>query len=153
VNEKVTSDAVHQGHENWKNDSILKKLLSVQRDIRNIIAEYKIDSGSITAMAHQARKQISNAEVRADFLELLIDLQGLGMLAKSRRILDEAEITVDGALSSAASRATARRHGQPSEPPKLPVRETLDGRIDVSARDIDQQVSDDFFKSLDHGPD
>lgn len=136
-------------------DALLDRLLSIQRDLRQILVEYKIGSGSLSGMAHQARKSISNAEVRADFLELLIHLQELGAIAKRRRILAEADMTGAGDLSRQASRATAKRHGggeakKPAATEPTATEPAAGARPrDARDSDRDQRASDDFFKGLD----
>lgn len=131
-------------------DALLSRLLKIQRTLRETLVKYGIRSGSISDMARQARKVISNHEVRADFLEMLILLHDLGSQAKSRGVLDEAEMTEFGTLSEKASRATAKRHGGIAfedasiDPPNEPEDEKANPRST-----IDQKFSDSFFRHLD----
>ena len=132
-------------------DALLKKLLATQQDIRRILTDYKIKPGNITEMARQARSLISDSDLRANFLFLLIEFQDLGSRAKRHNVLDEAGITQQGELTGLASQATSRRHRkegsewETGDDSVLP--DKLEDKPDTTR--VDEGVSKGFFNSLD----
>lgn len=134
----------------YSDDSLLGRLFELQRDVRELLLAYQIKPDTFTRMAHRARQAISNTEVRANLLEMLIEMQELGTEAKKRRVLDEASMTASGKRSKDATDATAKRHGTPSTRPLNEEQPNVGSdRRNSDSDKVDQAASNDFFKRLD----